>query len=166
MTNVIRGARAAAEWWALAGGALLLAAVLLTAASAGGNIFFNKPVPGDFEFVEIAVAVAVFCFLPHCQARGANVCADIFTARLGARALAFLRFAAALVAAVFALLLFWRMSVGMSDYRADGEITHTLGFPVWLAFPPMLFSLLLLFVAAMADVFESCVCLANKNAQR
>ena len=147
--------RKAAEWFALAGGALLVAVVLLSAVSAAGNILLNKPVPGEFEIVEIAVAMAVFAFLPYCQLTGANVTADIFTSRLGPRALAALAALSSLVAAAFAALLLWRMSLGMLDYRADGEITHILGFPVWLAFPPMLLSLALLLLSGIAAVLES-----------
>ena len=156
-------ARKLAEWWALAGGAALVAVVLLTAASAAGNILLDKPVPGDFEVVEIAVAAAVFAFLPHCQFTGANVAADIFTSRLGPRALAALSFLSSLVAAGFAALLLWRMWLGMLDYRADGEITHILGFPVWLAFPPMLLSLALLLLAGAATALESAAGAAEKG---
>ena len=147
--------RKCAEWFALAGGALLTAVVLMTAVSAAGNILLNKPVPGDFEVVEVAVAVAVFAFLPYCQLAGANVTADLFTSRLGPRALAALSLLSSLVAAAFAALLLWRMFAGMLDYRADGEITHILGFPVWLAFPPILLSLALLLAAGAASAAGS-----------
>ena len=156
--------RKAAEWWALAGGALLVVVVLVSAASAAGNILLDRPVPGDFEIVEIAVAVAVFAFLPHGQFTGANVTADLFTARLGPRALSLLSLLSSLVAAAFAALLLWRMSLGMLDYRADGEVTHILGFPVWLAFPPMLFSLALLLLAGAATALESAAAATGKTA--
>jgi len=129
--------------------------VLFTAASAAGNFFFNKPIPGDFEFAEIAVAVAAFSFLPYCQLTGANVRADIFFSRAGPKTLAALSGFSSLVAAAFAALLLWRMSEGMLDYREDGEVTHILGFPVWAAFPPILFSLLLLFLSALLTAFDS-----------
>lgn len=158
--------RKAAEWWALAGGAALVAVVALTAVSAAGNILLDKPVPGDFEVVEIAVAVAAFAFLPYCQLTGANVSADIFTSRLGPRALAALSLMSSALAAAFAALLLWRMSLGMLDYRADGEITHILGFPVWLAFPPMLFSLALLLLSGIASVSGALPELFKKEAAR
>jgi TRAP-type C4-dicarboxylate transport system permease small subunit len=155
MSGAIGAVRKAAEWWALAGGALLVAVVLAIAASAAGNIFFDSPIAGDFEIAEIATAIAAFSFLPHCQLTGANVCADLFTSRAGPRTSAALSLLAALVAGVFAALLLWRMSAGMLDYKNDGEITHILGFPVWAAFPPMLFSLALLLLAAAASALET-----------
>lgn len=143
-----------AAWWALAGGALLTAVVLLTAASAASNLFFDAPIPGDFEAVKIGVAVAVFAFLPHCQLSGANVRADLFAARLGPTAQTGLALLESLVVCVFSALLLWRMSLGLLDYRSDGEITHILEFPVYLAFPPMLLSLALLLMAGVATALE------------
>lgn len=129
--------------------------VLITALSAAGNILLGRPIPGDFEIAEIAAAISAFSFLPHCQMSGANVCADLFTARAGPRLRAALSLLSSAVACVFAALLLWRMSEGMADYRRDGEITHILGFPVWMAFPPMLLSLALLMCAGAATALEA-----------
>ena len=155
--NAMRWPGRAAKWaagWALAGGALLTAVVLLTAASAASNLLFDAPIPGDFEAVKIAVAVAAFAFLPHCQLTAANVRADLFTARLAPGARAGLALLESVVVCAFAALLLWRMSIGMLDYRRDGEITHILEFPVWLAFPPMLLSLALLLLAGMSTALD------------
>ena len=32
----------------------------------------SQPLPGDFEFVQMATAVSVFSFLPYCQLRRSN----------------------------------------------------------------------------------------------
>jgi hypothetical protein len=52
-------------------------------------------------------------------------------------------------------MLFWRMSVGMHDYYIHQEYTAIIGIPLWLAFPFMLFSLLLLLVAALLTAAEA-----------
>ena len=145
----------------MTGGVLLAAVVLLTVFSTAGNVFFDRPFSGDFEVVEITVAIAVFMFLPYCQFTDAHVCADVFTARLGVRALARLRMLSSFVAAACAGVLLWRMSAGMSDYHADGAITHILAFPLWLAFPPILVSLFLWLLAAAFAVCENSVRLIN-----
>jgi TRAP-type C4-dicarboxylate transport system permease small subunit len=143
------------EGWALLGGLLLLAVVLLNAWSMGGNIFFGAPLPGDFEMVEIGVAVAAFSFLPYCQITGANVSADIFTSRAGPRTVAALSLLAALIALLFSLLLLWRMHAGMADYQEYEETTAILGFPIWIAFIPILISLALLALAALVSLIEA-----------
>ena len=49
-----------------------------------------------------------------------------------------------LVALTFASVLIWRMTLGMNDYREYEELTPIVGFPIWMAFVPILASLALL----------------------
>jgi len=139
--------------WALAGGLLLLAVVAMNVASVLGAAF-GAPFPGDFEMTQVGVAVAAFAFLPWCQMTRANVSADIFTMRAGPHWIARFRLAGSLAALVFAALLFWRMGAGMADQREYGYTTAILGFPVWLAFVPILVSLALLALAAAMTLVE------------
>jgi len=82
--------RRATEVWALLGGLLLLVIALMISYSSAAGWLFGKPLPGDVELVEMLTAVSVFMFLPYCQIAGANVTADIFTARAGPRTVAIL----------------------------------------------------------------------------
>jgi TRAP-type C4-dicarboxylate transport system permease small subunit len=143
------------ELWALAGGLLLLAIVLVNAASLAGNIAFHQPVPGDFEVVEVGIAVTVFMFLPYCQLTGANVTADIFTSRAGPRLLSALGILAAVVALIVAIVLLWRMSYGLADYRTYREVTTIYQFPIWYAFVPILISLTLLTAACVLSLLDA-----------
>lgn len=140
------------EGWALLGGLLLLAIALMTSYSAGAGWLLGKPLPGDVELVEMLTAISVFMMLPYCQLSGANVTADIFTARAGPRTVAALELLAALVALGFSLLLFWRMYEGLLDYRKYVETTTILKIPIWVAYPWALASLALLAIAALATL--------------
>jgi len=145
-------ARRAIELWALAGGLLLLAIVSMNAYSLIADILFGKPLPGDFEMVEVGVAVAVFAFLPYCQLTGANVTADIFTQQARPHTLAMLAMVGGLVAFAFSVLLTWCMSLGLVELRQYRETTIITGFPIWMAFLPILLSLALLIVATIISV--------------
>jgi len=158
---ILGAARAAIALWALGGGAVLVGIVLLTAYSAAGNLLFARPLPGDFEIAEVGVAVAAFAFLPYCQLTRANVSADIFTAGAGRRTRAALSLVASLVALAFALVLLWRMSEGLADYRQYVEVTPIIGFPIWIAFVPILISLVLLAIAALLTAGEDLAGLAR-----
>jgi TRAP-type C4-dicarboxylate transport system permease small subunit len=140
--------------WALLGGLVLCAVVVVNVASVVGAIVW-RPFPGDFELTEIGVAVAAFTFLPFCQLTDANVTADIFTARASHRWISVFRFAAALVALAFALILIWRMHDGMGDQRDYGYTTTILQVPIWWAFVPILISLGLLALAALLTLLRS-----------
>lgn len=139
--------------WALLGGCLLLLVVGINMISIIGSMF-GKPFPGDFELTEIGVAVAVFAFLPYCQLVGANVSADIFTARASRRTIAFFTLLGSLVALGFALLLIWRMYFGMLDQKEYDYTTTILQFPHWMAFVPILISLGLLALAAVVTLMR------------
>jgi TRAP-type C4-dicarboxylate transport system permease small subunit len=155
MTLLAAAIRKFIELWALAGGILLLAIVLLNAASLTGNFFLNQPVPGDFEIVEMGVAVAVFCFLPYCQITGANVSADIFTSGAGPRTIAALSVLASFVAFAFSILLFRQMYYGLLDYRLYLQVTTIYQIPIWYAFLPILMSLFLLAVACLLSFYDA-----------
>jgi TRAP-type C4-dicarboxylate transport system permease small subunit len=139
--------------WALLGGGVLLAVVAVNMLSIIGSMF-GKPFPGDFELTEMGVAVAVFAFLPYCQLTGANVSADIFTAGASKRLIAFFTLLGSLVALGFASLLIWRMFHGMLDQREYGYTTTILQIPHWMAFVPILASLVLLALAALVTLMR------------
>ena len=148
-------ARRVIEWWAVAGGLMLLAIALMTTWSATTSLLFARPLPGDFELTEIMVAVAVFAFLPYCQATDANVTADIFTANAGARAIAGFRLLAAVLGLGISALLTWRTWAGLLDYREFVETTAILKIPIWTAYVPALASLCLLMYACLITCKDS-----------
>jgi TRAP-type C4-dicarboxylate transport system permease small subunit len=143
------------ELWALAGGLLLVAIVLMNTYSLLLDIAFRKPLPGDFELVEVGVAVAAFAFLPYCQITGANVTADIFTQNAGPRTVALLALLSGSIAFAFSLLLTWRMSLGLFDIHAYGETTTIMGFPVWIAYVPIVASLAMLAIASFISMRDA-----------
>ena len=142
----------AVEGWALLGGLLMLGVALMTSWSATSGWLFGKPLPGDVELVEMLTAVSVFMFLPYCQLTGANVTADLFTAKASPRTVELLTLLGALVALAFSLLLLWRMYEGLLDYRQYVETTTILKIPIWYAYLPALVSLALLAATAAASV--------------
>lgn len=147
--------RRAVEWWALLGGFVLLGVVFMTSWSATSGVLFARPLPGDVELTEMLTAVAVFMFLPYRQLSGANVTADIFTARAGPRTVAFLSLLSAVVALAFAVLLMGRMYEGMADYREYVETTTILHIPIWYAYVPALASIALLIAASLGSLRQA-----------
>ena len=141
------------EIWALLGGVVLLAIVLMQTLSVITGIF-GRPLPGDFELTELGIAVAVFAFLPYCQLTGANVTADIFTARASRRFIAVLGILSSLIALIFAGILAWRSYLGMNDQFNYDYQTAILGIPVGLAFIPIVISLILLGLASLITLAD------------
>lgn len=142
-------------WWALAGGVVLLAIVAMTVYSVVTGALFDAPFGGDFELVEMGVALAVFAFLPYAQLTGANVTADIFTMTASRATVAAFALVAAVIALGFGLMLLWRMGAGLVDYYTYEETTAILEIPHWIAFVPILVSLALLALAAFTSLVEA-----------
>lgn len=145
----------AATLWALAGGMVVLGVVAINTWSVLGQALARRPFAGTVELTELGVAVAVFAFLPYCQLMGANVTADIFTARAGPRAIAAFALAASIVALGFSLLLAQRMYLGLLDQQAFRYTTAILQVRIWWAFVPMVGSLLLLAAASAVTLGEA-----------
>lgn len=145
----------AVRWWALLGGVLTLALALMTAASAASNLLVGRPFAADYELVKHVIAVAIFMFLPYCQMTGSNVTVDIFTENMGERG----KYAMAALSSLFALafsgLLMVQMYSGFLGYLRYQEVTPVLRLPLWTAFPPILASLALLFLAAGVTLLAS-----------
>jgi TRAP-type C4-dicarboxylate transport system permease small subunit len=153
--GVIGLARRVIEVWALGGGAVLLGIALMSTWSATSGFVFKRPLAGDFELVEMFVAISVFMFLPYCQLTQANVTADIFTAGARPRTVASLRLLSAAIALVFSALLLWRMYAGLLDYREYVETTTILRIPIWCAYVPILVSLALLALASLVSILDA-----------
>lgn len=150
-------ARRVIEGWALLGGVLLVLIALMNTWSMISLAVLGFPVPGDFELVQMGVAVVAFSFLPYCQLKGANVTADIFSAGASRVTVAAFTLLAALAAAFFSVLLLWKMSDGMVSYLRFKEVTTILNIPLWIAYPPILASLALLVLAAAVTLHEAII---------
>jgi TRAP-type C4-dicarboxylate transport system permease small subunit len=118
----------------IAGGIVLTAAGILTVASVIGRYFFDSPIPGDFELVEMACALAVFSFLPYCQLQKGNVLVDFFTYKLSPVARGALDSLSALIYTAITVLLTWRLAVGGLDLLRTNEQTVVLQIPRAYAF--------------------------------
>jgi TRAP-type C4-dicarboxylate transport system permease small subunit len=109
-----------------------------------GRSFFDAPLVGDYELVQLLSAVAVAMALPYANWIGAHVIVDFFTAKAPRKANAFMDTVAHLLLAFFAGLLSWRLFVGMLDLRSTFDASMLLDIPTWWAYAPMVPSFALL----------------------
>lgn len=129
-----RPVRLVAEGFALAGGMILCALALMSCISIAGRALVPlglRPVPGDFELIQLGAAIAVACFLPICQLEGGHAAVDFLARRFVRPVRYVLDLAVALGFAAVACLLIWRLGVGLFDKLGSRETTYILQFPVW-----------------------------------
>jgi TRAP-type C4-dicarboxylate transport system permease small subunit len=122
---------------ALAGGAILTGIACMSVASIVPRALGFDPIQGDYELVQVGLAVCIALFLPWCQLRGGNIVVDFFTTRLRMSVQRKLDAAGAAVFAVVMGVLAWRTAVGALALKAAGETTMILGFPIWIGYAAM-----------------------------
>jgi hypothetical protein len=91
------------------------------------------PINGDFEMVQMATAIAVFSFLPYCQARRGNIFVDTFTGWLPARANALIDAFWDIVYAGMMGLITACLMTGVVEHFRSGQTTMLLQVIVWPA---------------------------------
>jgi TRAP-type C4-dicarboxylate transport system permease small subunit len=116
---------------AVIGGMLVLGVALLVTASVLSRWLFNKPIPADFEFVEMGVGIAVFAFLSYTQMRNGHIAVDTFTQRLSPRVNAVIDGIWALVLCAFLGLFAWGLASGAIESRQYSETLVQLPWPIW-----------------------------------
>ena len=117
--------------FALAGGLVLVAMMLMSLVSIVGRALLNKPLPGDYELVQLGCAIAVAAFLPFCQMRGGHVLVDFFTAKSPPAFRAALDTLGALLLAVAAGVITWRLFAGAASMKVANDQTTILEIPTW-----------------------------------
>jgi TRAP-type C4-dicarboxylate transport system permease small subunit len=143
----------ASEIVAVVGGLISLGVAVLVVISVLGRKFYNSPVNGDFEMVQIGTAIAVFSFLPYCQARRGNIVVDTFTSWLPARANTIIDAFWDLVYAGMMGLVAACLMNGAFEHFRSGQTTMLLQLIVWPALAVCsLLSAFLMCVALMTSV--------------
>jgi TRAP-type C4-dicarboxylate transport system permease small subunit len=131
---------------ALGGGLLTLGIALLVTISVIRRGIWGEPVPGDFEFVQMATAVTLFAFLPLCQSHRGNIAVDTFTSRLPRAWQRRLDGAWDFVYAAFMAMICVGLFRAALEAYGYGTTTMVLGVPIW---PAITISALLCAVVSM-----------------
>jgi TRAP-type C4-dicarboxylate transport system permease small subunit len=108
----------------------MLAVSLVVVASVLMRWLINTSITGDIELVQIATALAVFSFLPLCQAARGNIVVDTFTARLPLRLRNGLDALWDVVYAVMMGIIAWRLVVGAWDTIRSNTVSMMLSLPI------------------------------------
>jgi TRAP-type C4-dicarboxylate transport system permease small subunit len=134
---------------AILGGLISVATAILVTSSVTLRWLGLGSINGDFELVQVGVAVSVFCFLPLSQARRANIMVDTFTGWLPTRMQRALDAFWDLVYAAFMALMAWSLMNGARDALASGLNTAMLALPLWPVFALAVLLLLTLVVVTV-----------------
>ncbi len=118
---------------ALLGGLIAIAIAVIVSASVASRNLLEEGIPGDFEYVQMGTAIAVFAFLPYCQLRRGNIVVDSFSLSWPPRMRALVDALWDLVYAGIMGLLAFSLFQGAFDIKANGTATMVMGTPIWPA---------------------------------
>jgi len=141
--------------FAICSGLMLTAMALMSVYSIVGRSFFNKPLMGDYELVQMMSAVAVTMALPFCQMVKGHIIVDFFTARNSPRANAVLDTIASLLLALCAFTIGWRITISTFDFAKNNDASMLLNLPTWWGYAPMGPSFFLLGCAALYTAWNN-----------
>jgi TRAP-type C4-dicarboxylate transport system permease small subunit len=138
---------------AIAGGLLMLAASLVVLTSVLMRWLMQTSFAGAIELMQIATALAVFSFLPLCQAARGNIMVDTFTARLPLRFRNGLDALWDLVYAGMTGIIAWRLVIGAWDTLRSNTVSMMLSLPIGWAIAACAVMAAFLTVIAVATAF-------------
>ena len=126
-----------AVYFAYLGGAVIAGVGLMSAVSIVGRSLLGRAIQGDFELVEIGIAVAGSLFLPYCQATRGHIIVDFFTLSANPRSIWNLDRIGSFLMAVMFLAVGWRTLVGAFDIARSGETSMLMSVPIWIGYACM-----------------------------
>ena len=135
--------------FAILGGLVLIAMALMSLRSIVGRTFFDSPLLGDYELVQMLSGMAVAMTLPYAQWIGGHVIVDFFTAKAPVQTNALLDLVASLLMAAFSAVITWRLGAGLVDLRSTMDASMMLNLPTWWSYVPMTLSFALLAATAL-----------------
>ncbi|WP_374324195.1 TRAP transporter small permease [Azonexus sp.] len=134
---------------AIMAGAAFVIEMLLSAVSVLMRMVIGRGIGGDFELVQVLSAVGIALCLPYCQFHKGHVFVDFFTLWAPASLKRLLDAIGALLLALSAFFLAWRIGDGMSELREYGEASMVLNLPIWWGYVPVVLAFVMLGIAAL-----------------
>jgi TRAP-type mannitol/chloroaromatic compound transport system permease small subunit len=155
-----------AQFVAVLGGAMLLVMTVLTVISIAGRqliMFGLGPVPGDFELVAAGTAFAVSAFMPWTQLQRGHADVAILAEHFSRRINAVIDLVTELLLFGMAVLITWRLLLGLLDKMAYGETTFILQFPLWWGYAGCLIGLVTWIIVGAFSVWSALRALASNT---
>lgn len=133
---------------------MLCAVALVVVASVGRRYLFGRPIEGDYELVEMGMAIAIFLCFPYCHATGTNLVAEFFSTRFSDRLKLALDAVADAVFAAVAAAFAWRLAIGLGRKFAQHDTSMLLAIPIWIGFAVAVVSMALLTLVCLARMAD------------
>lgn len=112
--------------------------MLLTVADVALRAFFNRPIHGTYELIELGLACAIFVALPAVFLRDEHLVVDVVDSLAPKRVVRMLDLFGALASLAVLGVMFWRMVPLARDMQEFGDVTADLSLPKIIYWVPVL----------------------------
>ena len=112
--------------------------MLLTVADVVLRAFFNRPIHGTFELIELCLACTIFIALPAVFLRDEHLVVDVVDHFAPPAVVKRLDLAGAIASLAVLALMFWRMLSLARDMQEFGDVTADLSIPKIFFWIPVL----------------------------
>ena len=138
------------------GSALFLTAMMLiTVVDVSSRAFFNKPITGTYDLVQLFLVGTIFLSIPDVFLRDENIVIDFVDHIAGRRVVGLLKVIANLAGVVFLAVLSWRMIAPALDSMRFHEMSPDLAMPMIVHWSLMIAGIVLALPAAAYMLFQS-----------
>ena len=112
--------------------------MLLTIADVALRAFFNKPIHGTYELIELGLACAIFVALPAVFLRDEHLVVDVVDSLAPRHLVRLLDLFGALCSLLVLGVMIWRMVPLARDMQEFGDVTADLSIPKMVYWIPVL----------------------------
>lgn len=137
------------KFLAVVSGLSLIAMALMSLRSIVGRSFFDSPLLGDYELVQMFSAIAVALSLPYANWVKGHVIVDFFTAKASPTLNRWLDTIAQALIALFSAVLCWNTLRGLFDLKDTGDASMLLEIPTWWTYGPIALAFAMLCATAL-----------------
>ena len=123
----------------LAAAAILVFMMLFTSYAVTMRNFFDTPVLGVVEIMELALVSLIFIAMPGVFLRDEHVTVDVIDQVVSRKMRVFLRFFGLVLTLGFLIMMMSEMAEPAIDKLSDGEVTMTLGINRFIYWIPIIF---------------------------
>ncbi len=154
MTALKKYVLLAAEKLDLIASAAIVAMMSLTCADVILRMF-RRPIPGAYELVSFLGAIAVSFSIAHTSAERAHVAVSLLVRMLPSRIQGIVEASVALLSLVLFGLISWQCLVYGNDCRLNGEVSLTLGIPLYPVIYGVAFGASVVCLVQMVDLINA-----------
>lgn len=144
----------------------LTAMMLITVADVSSRAFFNRPITGAYDLVQLFLVGTIFLSIPDVFLRGENIVIDFVDHLLGPRTIDVLKAVASLLAFAFLAVLLWHMVPPALDSKRFHEVSPDLAIPLGVHWSLMILGIVLALLPAALTLAVSLRTLLRARAER